>query len=311
MPGFYACFNLRWVRSLLVLVVVAAAIPLLGTAADASFPGRNGAILAQGPPVDVSELATLVYVPTDGGAPRVLGLGQSPAWSPRGTVFAFSAFRKIYVATTDGYRLTSHRRLITVPRRIQLWELSWFPGGNRLAYVALDMKTDTSDIHTLRVSDGRHRSRLTFARKGWSNEWPAVSPNGRRVAYVQCSPRERACNLRLMRSNGEDQHTIVSVPPWRVVDPVWAPGGRNIGFSLCGLHRCSAWIYNLATHRRRRVPGDTIEAFAPDGAHLLVLDDVKSRPECGEGLFVTDLHGKDRRLLPGDCLAWADWQAFR
>jgi len=283
----------------------------LAASASATFPGRNGAILAQGPPVDVSELATLVSVPIDGGPQRVLGLGQSPAWSPHGTSFAFATWRKIYVATTDGYKITSHRRLISAPRRVQLWELSWFPGGNRLAYVTLDMKTDTSDIHTLRVSDGRHRSRLTFARKGWSNQWPAVSPNGRSVAYVQCSPRERACNLRLMGSNGEDQHTIVSVPPWRVIDPVWAPGGRNVGFSLCGIHRCSAWIYNLTTHTRRRLPGQTIEAFAPDGAHLLVLDDVKSRPECREGLFVTDLNGKNRRLLPGDCLGGADWQALR
>jgi Tol biopolymer transport system component len=160
------------------------------------------------------------------------------------------------------------------------------------------------------VSDGRHRSRLTFARKGWSNEWPAVSPNGRFVAYVQCSPGESACNLRLMRSNGERQHTIVSVPPWRVIAPVWSPGGRRIAFDLCGLHSCTGWIYDLATRKRHRVRGDAIEAFAPDGTGLLVFDDVKSRKDCGEGLFMTDLRGEDRRLLPGDCLDFADWQAL-
>jgi Tol biopolymer transport system component len=259
----------------------------------------------------VSELTTLVYVPTDGGAERVLGLGQYPVWSPHGKFFAFATWRKIYVATTDGYSITSHRRLITVQEPIQLWELAWFPGGTRLAYVALNKKTDTEDIHTLRVSDGRHRSRLTFARKGWSNGEPAVSPKGHWIAYVQCSPRGRACNLRLMRTNGADQHTIVSVPPWRVVRPVWSPGGRKIAFNLCGIKRCSGWIYDVSTHKRRRVPGETIEAFAPDGAHLLVFDNVKSRKECHEGLFVTDLYGKHRRLLPGDCLFFGDWQALR
>ena len=89
------------------------------------------------------------------------------------------------------------------------------------------------------------------------------------------------------------------------------PGGRKIAFNLCGIHRCSAWIYDVATHKRRRVPGETIEAFAPDGAHLLVFDDVKSRKECGQGLFVTDLYGKQRRLLPGDCIDSGDWQALR
>ena len=59
------------------------------------------------------------------------------------------------------------------------------------------------------------------------------------------------------------------------------------------------------------MPGATIEAFAPDGAHLLVFDTVKARPDCAEGLFVTDLRGKHRRLLPGDCLHTADWQALR
>ena len=93
--------------------------------------------------------------------------------------------------------------------------------------------------------------------------------------------------------------------------PVWSPGGRKIAFNLCGIHRCSGWIYDVSTHKRRRVPGETIEAFAPDGAHLLVFDDVKKRKECREGLFVTDLYGKQRRLLPGDCLDLGDWQALR
>ena len=43
--------------------------------------------------------------------------------------------------------------------------------------------------------------------------------------------------------------------------------------------------------------------------NLLVFDDVKNRKECQEGLFVNDLYGEHRRLLPGDCLDWADWQA--
>ena len=296
------------IRRALALALVAAGT--VATPASATFPGSDGAILAMGPPRDVSELATLTYVPADGGSERVLGLGKYPAWSPRGRQFAFATWRKIYVATTDGYSVTGHRPLITVQEPLQLWELSWFPSGDRLAYVALNKSTDTSDIHTLSVSDGRHRSRLTFARKGWSNEWPAVSPDGRSIAYVQCSPREEVCNLLLMRPNGADQHTLVSIPPWRVVRPVWAPGGRKLAFNLCGIHRCSGWIYNLSTHRRRRVPGETIEAFAPDGAHLLVFDDVKRRKECGEGLFVTDLYGKHRRLLPGDCLGWADWQSL-
>jgi len=298
-------------RVTFALGIVAVAIGLLATSASATFPGRDGAVLAMGPPVDVSELATIAYVPTDGGAERVLGLGQYPVWSPRGDVFAYATWRKIYVATTDGYAITSHRRLITVQEPIQLWELAWFPGGTRLAYVWLNKDTDTSDIHTLSVATARHRSRLTFAKKGWSNGEPAVSPKGRWIAYVQCSRASRACNLRLMRTDGSDQHTIVAVPPWRVVRPVWSPGGRRIGFSLCGINRCSGWIYDVATHKRRRVPGETIEAFAPDGAHLLVFDTVKSRKECGEGLFVTDLYGKHRRLLAGDCLAFADWQALR
>jgi hypothetical protein len=294
-----------------VLAVGLVSAGMLASSASATFPGANGAILAMGNPIDVSELATLVYVPTDGSPERVLGLGQYPVWSPNGKVFAFATWRKIYVATTDGYRITSHRRLITAQEPIQLWELAWFPGGTRLAYGALNKHTDTEDIHTLNVSNGRHRSRLTFAKKGWSNGWPAVSPRGHWIAYVQCSPRERACNLRLMRTNGADQHTIVAVPPWRVVRPVWSPGGRKIAFSLCGIHRCSGWIYDLATHQRRRVPGQEIEAFAPDGAHLLVFDDVKSRKECQEGLFITDLHGKHRRLLPGDCLYFGDWESLR
>lgn len=282
----------------------------LVTAASATFRGQNGAIIAQGPPRDISQLATLVYVPLDGTDPRVLGLGQSPIWSPRGRFLAFASWHKIYVATTDGYRLTSHRRLIKVPERIQLWELAWFPGGRRLAYVTLDMKTDTSDIHSLSVSNGRHRSRLTFAKPGWANEWPAVSPSGDWIAYTTCGPREDACNLRVMRSNGSDQHTIVSAPPWRAIEPHWSPDGAKIGFNLCGLHSCVPTIYDVRTRMRRRLPGRGFEAFAPDGKGVLLFDRVRGRRECGLGLFATDLRGRHRRLLPGDCLDFADWQAL-
>ncbi|HEX9415083.1 MAG TPA: hypothetical protein VF895_00080 [Gaiellaceae bacterium] len=293
------------VRALVPILLLLAAV-----ATAATFPGRNGAIIASGPPRDVTELETLVYLPADGGDPRVLGLGQLPAWSPQGKRLAYDDGKGLVVASTDGYRLTSRRRLLRSPHGVHFWEAAWARHGRRLAYVSLDVHTDTSDIHTVRVSDGRRVQRLTYAKKGWSNEWPTFSPDGRWIAYTTCGPHSDACNLKLMRWNGSGQRVLVSAPPWRAFDPVWSRDGTRIGFSLCTLDRCTAWVLNLRTHERRRIRGLSVEAFAPDGSGLVVFDTVKGRPECGEGLFLTDLDGRNRVLLPGDCLAWADWQAL-
>lgn len=293
---------MRALAPILLLVAV--------VATAATFPGRNGAIIASGPPRDVTELPTLVYLPPDGGDPRVLGLGQDPAWSPQGNRLAYNDWKGLVIATTDGDRLTSRRRLLRSPHGMQYWETSWEPHGRRLLYVSLNMHTDTEDIHTVRAADGRGLQRLTYAKKGWSNGEPSVSPDGRWVAYSACGPKTDACSLKLMRPDGSGQRVLVSAPPWRAFDPVWSPNGKRIGFSLCTFERCTAWVLDLRTHERRRIRGLSVESFAPDGSGLVVFDTVKHRPECGEGLFKTDLDGKNRLLLPGDCLSWADWQAL-
>ena len=140
---------------------------------------------------------------------------------------------------------------------------------------------------------------------------PPSLPMGASSPTSSAARGERACNLRLMRSNGADQHTIVSVPPWRADDPVWAPGGRSIAFNLCGIHRCTRLDLrrrDAQAQARSRSDDRGIRAGRSAPADLRHRE---GPPRLRAGLFVTDLRGKNRRLLPGDCLNTADWQALR
>ena len=62
------------------LLVGLVAVGLLAGPAGATFPGRNGLIVGEGPPVDASHAELLLL----GATAKVVGVGFHPAWSPDG-----------------------------------------------------------------------------------------------------------------------------------------------------------------------------------------------------------------------------------
>jgi dipeptidyl aminopeptidase/acylaminoacyl peptidase len=113
--------------------------------------------------------------PLDGGPPRKLGAGHSPAVSPKGDRAAFVLDDQVWVAPLAGGEA---KKLFTV--RGRAGSLQWSPDGSALAFV-----TNRGDHGFVGVfSDDR--SPVEYVSPSLErDELPRWSPDGRRLAFVR------------------------------------------------------------------------------------------------------------------------------
>ncbi len=121
-----------------------------------------------------------------GAASPLLATGNSsfnPAWSPDGTLIAYSCLEgeqsDLWVAGADG---SDPRPLTSDPAAD--FQPVWHPAGDRIVLVS--NRDGKEDLYTLTIATGTI-SRLTFT--GARN--PAISPDGRLLAYVVPRTPER------------------------------------------------------------------------------------------------------------------------
>jgi dipeptidyl aminopeptidase/acylaminoacyl peptidase len=301
-------------RKLVAAAAAGAITAILAGSAGATFPGRAGLIVGQGLP-NVNQITEMVLVSAAGGAPRVIGYGTGPRWSPDGSRLAFGRIRGLEVGTTDGRRVTSHHLVVPWGRHVVdgtifewiEWQPSWSPRGRLLAYVIGDGRGFHSEIHVVRVADGKARRRLTYSPRDAFASDPAWSPNGRTIAYSECLHDQATCQIRLMRPDGSHKRRLV-VPKGRLraLDPVWSPSGRLLAYDVCSDEHCTPWILDLHTGRRTRAPGLGLEAWSPGGTRIVYFDG-RGHAGCPHTLVVSHVDGSRSRALPG-CIDRVDWQ---
>ena len=86
-------------------------------------------------------------------------------------------------------------------------------------------------------ADGSGVKNLTHWR--FDDEWPAVSPDGRRIAFVRTASSP---GLWIMNADGSGQRKIANVPGAHEVSPDWSPDGKRIVFvsmTPCEPYFCS------------------------------------------------------------------------
>jgi dipeptidyl aminopeptidase/acylaminoacyl peptidase len=146
----------------------------------------------------------IFVVPSEGGSPRQLTTGdyehatgmfstnQQPCWTPDGKQILFSATRK--------------------PE----WE--WIVGD--------------SEIYALSLSDGNIRALTT--RQG-PDSGPVVSPDGKWIAYTGFDEKRLSYTvnrLYVMGIDGSNPRLISETVDNDVRNPVWAPDGRSVYFTV-------------------------------------------------------------------------------
>ena len=171
-------------------------------------------------------------------------------------------------------------------------------GGSAAAYDPY-----TGDIYVVSVAGGA-RHALTDAPE--QEYFPALSPNGRRIAYVRDA--EPDPQLWLMNSDGSGQHQLTTSPGEKL-RPLWSPDGRRIAFMVWNRSLCEPeivlwcpytdiWTIKPDGSGERKLAARAMQpAWSRDGKRLLFQDFQPYTPSTATAVRVARSDGSGARTI--------------
>jgi TolB protein len=172
-----------------------------------------------------------------------------------------------------------------------------FPGKNGRIVFSGGPTQDPYDIWSIH-DDGSRQRRVTSKRCKPRCDYyydPAVSPNGKKIAFEGSFPGRQENEIYVMRVDGTHRHRITGSPEANQM-PAFSPSGKKIAFVR--RHRLEG-IYTIrvdGTHERRLTSGGWNPAFSPNGRKIAF--------QRGGEIYVMRADGtKERRLTHGPALA--------
>jgi hypothetical protein len=214
-----------------------------------------------------------IYVVDADGANLVLrtvtesdpGYRYRPTWSPDGQWVAFACWPSgaesaICRVRSEGPDTT---RVLVHAQRGQLYDPAWSPDGTTIAYISDFNAFDFSfDIWTVK-SDGTAAKALrefTFP-MGYEQYQPAFSPDGSRIAYVECPWAGVFCSssaVAVMNADGSSSARLVATRGFS--SPTWSRDGQVIAF---GSGSDIEWVSADGRQRGRIVTNGHSPAWRP------------------------------------------------
>jgi Tol biopolymer transport system component len=176
---------------------------------------------------------------------------------------------ELWVGTTDGAR---GRRIAL--EQGGLLSPAWTFDDRSLVvprYVVPDRFTLCAALYSV-SGDGRRVRRVTEPARGHHHDSPSVSPDGRRIAFLdwnQCEGGTAEYALRVVDMSGRPTRDLSKLPANAVGEPAWSPDGRTIALAGNGLQLAQRdgtvvrrlTPRNLLASRPRWAPGGTWIAF--------------------------------------------------
>jgi dipeptidyl aminopeptidase/acylaminoacyl peptidase len=137
-----------------------------------------------------------------------------------------------------------------------------------------DQATYGLQIYAVRVDGG---SAKNLSRTRFEDDWPAVSPDGRKIAFVRYVSDS---GIWLMNADGRGRRKLVDVSGQDELTPVWSPDGRRLAFvtmTACEPYFCSdvaLWLVRPDGTGLRRIGRNVRQPWrplwSPDGTRLLL-----------------------------------------
>jgi Tol biopolymer transport system component len=181
-------------------------------------------------------------------------------------------------------------------------------GGSAAAYDPY-----TGDIYVVSVAGGPRHALTDAAEQEY---FPALSPSGRRIAYVRDA--EPDPQVWLMNADGTGQHQL-SFSAGEKLRPLWSPNGRRLAFMVWNRSLCEPeivlwcpstdiWTVNADGSGERKLVDQAMQpAWSRDGRRLLFQDFEPYTPTTARALKVARADGSGARTI----FSGAMEQAFR
>ncbi|HEX9691040.1 MAG TPA: protein kinase [Gemmatimonadales bacterium] len=147
--------------------------------------GRKIALRVSAPTAGEEDMDIWVYELPDGPLTRLTfeGRDDDPSWTPDGRRVLFNSNRSgknsLYWKPWDGSTAAEP----VLERDGQLWRTSWLPDGRRFVFYELLPNSTNRDLG-LAVVGSPDSTRALFPSPVYNEDWPAVSPDGRWLAYA-------------------------------------------------------------------------------------------------------------------------------
>jgi len=204
------------------------------------------------------------------------GAFVSPVWTPDGRHVVFSSMGKgIFWSRADG---TAKSQALLTANTLQL-PMSFARDGTRLAFVQIDGSPQiwSVDVKTDQAGQLKAETPTRFLTSQFINDAPAISPDGRWMAYRSNeSGRDEVYVRGFLTSSSATDNKVTISNGGRVDLPAWSPNGRELFYLAAGQIMSVAYRTNgdtfVAEKPRMWAPVSGASAFdvAPDGKRLAI-----------------------------------------
>lgn len=244
-------------------------------------------------------------------------IALSPAWSTKGdkvayTLFAMHKANKVRNADLFTYELNTGKRFLTSYRKGINSGAAFLPGDQELV---LTLSVDgTADLFRMNA-DGQNARPLTRGPSRALNVEPAISPDGKTVAFS--SDRAGRPHIFLMGLDGSNVRRLTFAGKYNA-SPAWSPDGKMIAFAGDDSGHFDIFVMNVngtglkrLTDARKpsgKAANNESPSWSPDGRHIVFTSDRTGSLQ----LYIVSPDGTNERRITEDNFNWdkPKWSPF-
>jgi Tol biopolymer transport system component len=231
-----------------------------------------------------------------------------PDWSPGGSRILFVRFNlsngggRIWIMNANG---TGQRRLASDTPGYRDYQPRYAPDGRHIVFIRCSPGDGLCAIWLMRSDGTRRRLVVPFiqAPNETNNLYPAVSPDGRRIAFTRFGFDGIIAQVWVASISGRHAHPLTT-PRLEALAPNWSPDGSHITFtsnsdrpqsSIYVMRANGTSVTRLATSKW---PTNNFgSAYSPGGGQIAFSSDRRHPDLCCEELFAMRADGTRQHLV--------------